>query len=103
MGWLRRAMGRLSQSGLDRRAELVRHWAETVPGVTPIAGAEPRTVARVAGVVEGIRVRPREGVPVIEAVVTHGTGAVTAVWLGGRKVAGVTVGCRLILQGRVSR
>lgn len=101
MGWLRRTIGRLAQSELDRRNELLRAWAESIPGVTPIVHVEPRTVARVAGVVEGLRVRPREGVPVIEATVSDGTGTVTAVWLGRRTIPGLRLGSRLVLEGRL--
>jgi RecG-like helicase len=82
------------------RAEAVRAWAETVPGVTLIGEAVPREVCRIAGVIEGLRVRPREGVPAIEALVTDGSGTVTAVWLGRRQIPGLTLGARLILEGR---
>jgi hypothetical protein len=101
MGLFKKAFGRFAQDEGERRAESIREWAASVPGATPIADVKPRTVARVAGVVEGIRVRPREGVPAIEAVVTDGSGTVTAVWLGRRMLPGLTLGCRLILEGRL--
>lgn len=101
MGWLKRALGRLSQDEADRRTAAVREWAERQAGVTLVAKAAPRTVVRIAGIVEGVRVRPREGVPAIEAVVTDGSGSVTAVWLGRRMLPGLTLGCRLVLEGRL--
>lgn len=101
MGLFKKAFGRFSQDEGERRAEGIREWAASVPGATPITEARPRTVARVAGVVEGIRVRPREGVPAIEAVVTDGSGSVTAVWLGRRMLPGLSLGCRLVLEGRL--
>lgn len=101
MGFLKKAFGRLTQDEADRRAAGVRRWAESVPGVTLIAGAQPRTVVRVAGIVEGLRVRPREGVPAIEAVVSDGSGTITALWLGRRTIPGLTLGCRVILEGRI--
>ena len=101
MGLFKKAFGRFSQDEGERRAETIREWAAGVPGTTAIVEAKPRTVARVAGVVEGIRVRPREGVPAIEAVVTDGSGSVTAVWLGRRTLPGLSLGCRMVLEGRL--
>jgi len=91
---------RLRQDESERRAETIRAWANSVPGTTAIADVEPRTVARIAGVVEGLRVRPREGVQAIEAVLSDGSGTVTAVWLGRRSLPGLALGARLIVEGR---
>lgn len=97
----KRLFRRLSQDEGDRRAAQILEWARTVPGATLIADAEPRTVARVAGVVESLRVRPREGVQAVEAVVGDGSGTITAVWLGRRSVPGLMLGSRLVLEGRL--
>jgi hypothetical protein len=101
MGFFKKTFGRLSQDEGERRAATVRDWAGDQPGCTLIANAQPRQMARIAGIVEGIRVRPREGVPAIEAVVTDGSGSVTAVWLGRRILPGLQLGKRLILEGRL--
>jgi len=101
MGFFKRVFGKLSQDEGERRAATVRDWAAGQTGVTLISDVRPRTIARVAGIVEGIRVRPREGVPAIEAVVTDGSGSVTAVWLGRRVLPGLQLGRRLILEGRL--
>lgn len=92
---------RLSQDAGDVRADAVRAWSAALPGVTLICDARLRDVVRVAGIVEGLRVRPREGVPAIEAVITDGSGTVTAIWLGRRTLPGLELGARLILQGRL--
>jgi hypothetical protein len=101
VGFFKKAFGRFAQDESERRAATFREWASRQPGVTLIQDAKPRTVARVAGVVEGIRVRPREGVPAVEALVTDGSGSVTAVWLGRRTLPGLSLGCRLLLEGRL--
>ncbi len=101
MGFFKKTFGRLSQDEGERRAATVRDWAGDQPGCTLIASAQPRQMARIAGIVEGIRVRPREGVPAIEAVVTDGSGSVTAVWLGRRILPGLQLGKRLVLEGRL--
>lgn len=92
---------RLAQDRADMRADTIREWVASVDGVTSIGAAEPRSVVRLAGVVENLRVRPREGVPAFEAVIADGTGSVTAVWLGRRSIPGLTLGSRLIIQGRL--
>lgn len=97
----KRLFRRLSQDASDHRAETIREWASTVPGASAIADAQPRSVARVAGVVEGLRVRPREGVQAIEAVISDGSGTVTAVWLGRRSIPGLSLGARMIVEGRL--
>jgi hypothetical protein len=92
---------KMNEDAGEIRHEAVRHWCETLPGVTLIANARPREIVRVAGIVETLRVRPREGVPAIEAIITDGTGTVTAVWLGRRNLPGLTLNARLILEGRL--
>ena len=98
---VKRFFRRLVQDESERRAGQIRAWAAAVPGTTPIAEAQPRSVVRVAGVVEGLRVRPREGVPAIEAVIGDGSGQVTAVWLGRRQISGLTLGARIVVEGRL--
>lgn len=97
----KRLFKRLSQDASEQRAESIRTWAGTQSGVTLIEATQPRSIARVAGVVEGLRLRPREGAPAIEAVLTDGTGKVTVVWLGRRSIPGLRLGSRLIVQGMV--
>lgn len=97
----KRLFKRLSQDETDRRALTIRAWAETVSGVTLIADARSRNVVCIAGVVEGLTVRSREGVPAFEAKVSDGTGSITAVWLGRRTIPGVTFGARVVLTGRL--
>jgi hypothetical protein len=96
---VRRFFRRFTQDEGERRAETIKQWAAAVPGCTLISEAKSRSVVKVAGVVEGLRVRPREGVPAIEAVIGDGSGQVTAVWLGRRQISGLTLGARIIVEG----
>lgn len=43
--------------------------------------------------------RPRGGVPALEAQLYDGTGTVELVWLGRREIAGVEPGRRLKVEG----
>ncbi len=97
----KRLFRRFTQDEGERRAESIRDWAAAVPGTTRIEAIEPRSVAKIAGVVKTLRVRPREGLQAFEADVTDGSGTVTAVWLGRRGVPGLSIGSRIVLEGRL--
>lgn len=101
MGWLKRMMQRLRQDAGERRSATIREWCEAQPGITLIGDAEPRSLVRVAGVVEALRVRPRKGVPQIEAQIADGTGSATAIWHGRRSIPGLALGVRMIIEGRL--
>ena len=100
-GFFKRFFRRFSVDETDRRAATIRDWAEHVEGCTLVRDTKPREVATIAGVVESLRVRPREGVSAIEATVSDGTGTVTAVWLGRRTIPGLQLGVRMVLRGRL--
>jgi len=68
----------------------------------PLDEIEPRMRARVAGEVRAVRIVPRAGADALEAIVSDGRGTVTAVFLGRRRLAGVTPGRRLVLEGMVT-
>jgi hypothetical protein len=71
-------------------------------GVTPMTDLTPRTPVRVAGEVRSVRIVPRAGAAAVEASVTDGGGMVTAVFLGRRKIPGLSPGRRLVLDGVVA-
>lgn len=96
MGFLQR----LVQTDEDRLAEEIREWAESVPGTTRIAECPSRKPVRVAGVVRRLTIRPREDC--MEAVISDGTGEVTAVWTGRSHIPGLSLGSRVTLEGVLS-
>ncbi len=102
MGLLNRLFGRLSVDEGGLRVAEVGRWAREIPGVTPIGETQPRSVVKVAGVVGRLRIRPQKGVPAIEATLDDGTGTCTAVWLGRRSIKGLTLGRRMVLNGRLA-
>jgi hypothetical protein len=67
---------------------------------TPINEVAARTEAVVVGEISALRIVPRAGSPSLEAVITDGTGTLTAVWTGRRRIAGVAPGKRLVVAGR---
>ncbi len=102
MGWVQRTLHRLRTEAETHRLASVRDWCELQTGVTLVKDAQPRSVVRVGGVVDALRVRPRAGVPQIEAQLSDGTGSVTAIWLGRRAIPGLALGVRMIIEGRLA-
>jgi cytochrome c-type biogenesis protein CcmE len=99
VGLFRRWSRRLSETDEERLAAQVREWAETVPDAVRIDEAPVRQRVKVAGVVNRLSVVPGQGVDSLEAVLTDGTGEVTAVWTGRRAIPGLYLGTRLVLEG----
>jgi hypothetical protein len=85
---------------LDREA-LCRFCDEL--GATAMNEITPRTPVRIAGEVRAVRIVPRAGAPATEVTVSDGRGAVVAVFLGRRKIAGMSTGRHLLLSGVAGR
>ncbi|HZU72919.1 MAG TPA: hypothetical protein VE990_09135, partial [Acidimicrobiales bacterium] len=71
--------------------------------VTPIAQATYRTRCRIGGRVRSIRVQPWSGVPALECILVDGSGAISLVFLGRRKIAGIEAGTTLVVNGVIGR
>ena len=54
------------------------------------------------GVIRSVTLRPRETLPTLEAEVYDGSGHITLVWLGHRRLSGVDVGRTISAHGRVT-
>ena len=105
MGFLKRFLSRLAESDEERLRAEVLEWASGVPNVTAIGDTPLRQHVRVAGVVRRITVWPREGAEpeYLEALLTDGTGEMTASWTGRRSIPGLSLGTKLILEGLLRR
>jgi DNA/RNA endonuclease YhcR with UshA esterase domain len=101
-GRLRRMFSRLASSTEELHAEELREDA-VESGCTPIAGAGDREVVTVTGTLRTVTLRPRAGVPALEAELYDGTGALDVVWLGRRAIVGIEPGRRLTATGRISQ
>jgi len=99
VGFFRRLSRRLSETDEERLAAQVTEWAATVPGSVRIDQAPSRARIRLAGVVNRISVVPGQGGDSLEAVLTDGTGEITAVWTGRRAIPGMFLGTRMIVEG----
>jgi hypothetical protein len=63
----------------------------------------PRTRVKVGGEVRSVRIVPRAGAPALEVTVSDGRGSVVGVFLGRRKIAGLSPGRRVAFEGVTAR
>lgn len=92
---------RLARPPQEIRAEHLRDWAASFPGTVPVAEIQPRSRSKMAGVIQNVRIDPREGSGSIEATVDDGSGRIVVKWLGRQKLSGITLGAGLIFEGAV--
>jgi hypothetical protein len=79
-----------------------RHEAAGHRGCSPVADLADRRRASAAGALRSVVLRPREGVPTVEAELYDGSGSLDLVWLGRRTIAGIEPGRRIRVEGMVS-
>lgn len=73
----------------------------TREGVVCIGDAPDRDPVRLRGTLRTVTLRPRGGVPALEAELYDGTGTVTVIWLGRRRIAGIGPGRAIEVSGRI--
>lgn len=81
---------------LDRAA--LSEWSGA-QGATPLDQLELRQPSLMVGEVRSVRIVPRAGAPALEAALSDGHHVVTAVFLGRRRISGVSPGRRMRIQG----
>ncbi|HET7069890.1 MAG TPA: OB-fold nucleic acid binding domain-containing protein [Nocardioides sp.] len=68
-----------------------------------IADCADRTPVRLRGTLRTVTLRPRGGVPALEAELFDGSGSLILVWLGRREIAAISPGRSLEVRGRIGR
>lgn len=100
-GLFRRALRRITSSNEELEAEdrlrIVRE-----AGATPISSCADRQVVDLCGDVSTVTINPHDGKPALEAELRDGSGAVTLVWLGRRRIPGIEPGRAIKVTGRLS-
>ncbi|MSS45597.1 OB-fold nucleic acid binding domain-containing protein [Cutibacterium sp. WCA-380-WT-3A] len=71
-------------------------------GVSTIAEAKLRTRASLQGRIEVLTLNPRGTNRWLEAELRDGTGAVTLIWMGRRRIPGLRAGRRLSVEGMIT-
>jgi len=100
-GRLRRALKRFSATPAELEADELDEQRQ-VQGCQMIGDLEDRQQVTLFGHVKSVSLAPRAGTPSLEATLYDGSGMVTLVWLGRRRIAGIRPGSNLVVRGRVS-
>jgi hypothetical protein len=98
MGWREKLSSWADNDEQDARDLRVAYEAK---GCSQIAVAPDRQVVRLRGSLRTVTLRPRGGVPALEAELFDGTGLVTVIWLGRRRIAGIAPGRSIQVIGRI--
>ncbi len=71
-------------------------------GSMPITTCTDRQQVHLVGTVCTVTIHPRCGSPALEAELRDGSGTVTLVWLGRRRIPGIDPGRSISIEGRIS-
>ena len=96
---IRKSIGRWASSA-DREARELKQDAVKA-GCCPIVEADDRQRVELRGTLRTVTLRPRGGVPALEAELYDGTALLLLVWLGRRRIAGIEPGRAIKVIGRV--
>ncbi|MGY1822159.1 OB-fold nucleic acid binding domain-containing protein [Geodermatophilus sp. SYSU D00079] len=98
-GWLARTLQRLTADDQTIDAERLREGAVSA-GCAAVSACRKGEVVTVTGRLKSVVYTPRETVPTLEAELFDGSGSVTLVWLGRRRIPGIEPGRTLSAHGR---
>ena len=98
---LARALRRFTSSNAELESEELQRRVRD-DGAVPIRNCEDRQVVSLTGTVATVTINPRAGHPALEVELRDGSGGVTLVWLGRRRIAGIDPGRTIKVAGRIS-
>ena len=96
---LRASISRWANQDRDEARELRKDTRKA--GLVPIREAPDRERVVVQGTLKTVTLRPRGGVPALEAELYDGSGSISVVWLGRRRIGGITPGRVIRVEGRI--
>jgi hypothetical protein len=96
---LRETISRWANQDRDEARELRKETSKA--GLMCIADAPKRERVIVQGTLKTVTLRPRGGVPALEAELYDGTGSINVIWLGRRRIGGIAPGRGLRVEGRI--
>ncbi|QXG76563.1 OB-fold nucleic acid binding domain-containing protein [Modestobacter sp. L9-4] len=97
--WLSRKLQKLTADDRVVDAQELRSEA-AIAGCSAVSACRKGEVVTVTGRIKSVVYTPRETVPTLEAELFDGSGSVTLVWLGRRRIPGIEPGRRLTARGR---
>jgi hypothetical protein len=96
---LRQTISRWANQDRDEARELRKDTRKA--GLLCIADAPMREKVVVQGTLKTVTLRPRGGVPALEAELYDGTGSINVIWLGRRRITGIAPGRGIRVEGRI--
>ena len=99
---LKNLVSKLTKPVEEHDREKLVEFCSKLGGCSAIDEVRPRTVAKVVGEISSVRIVPRAGAPSLEVGVTDGRSVLTAVFFGRKKIAGLSPGRRVIIEGMVA-
>ena len=100
-GWLSRTLQRLTADDQAIDAEELRADAVSA-GCEPLSDCRKGKLVTVTGRLKSVVYTPRETLPTLEAELFDGSGSVSLLWLGRRRIPGIEPGRTLTARGRFS-
>ena len=97
--WLSRRLQKLTADDQAIDAQALQSDVAT-SGCAPVSACRKGEVVTVTGRLKSVVYTPRETVPTLEAELFDGSGSVTLVWLGRRRIPGIEPGRTLTARGR---
>lgn len=101
VGRFRSALDRLTADAGRLEAEELKDHSASL-GAVQVARCGDRQRVRIAGTLRAVTLRPVGGVPTVQAELWDGTGTVSLVWLGRRRIGGIEPGRSIVARGRVT-
>ena len=98
---LRRVLHRVTASNEDLADDDLQRSSISA-GVSTIAEAKMRSRASLQGRIEVLTLNPRGTNRWLEAELRDGTGAVTLIWMGRRRIPGLRAGRRISVEGMIT-
>jgi hypothetical protein len=98
-GWFTRTLQRLTADDQAIDAQELRADSASA-GCEPLSTCRKGSVVTVTGRLKSVVYTPRETVPTLEAELFDGSGSVTLIWLGRRRIPGIEPGRTLTARGR---
>jgi hypothetical protein len=98
-GRLRHSISRWANSSDQEARDLRRTYADQ--NCVRISEAPDREMVKLRGSLRTVSLRPRAGVPALEAELFDGSGVIVIVWLGRRRIAGIDPGRSIQVEGRI--
>ncbi|MEZ5117018.1 MAG: OB-fold nucleic acid binding domain-containing protein [Candidatus Nanopelagicales bacterium] len=96
-----RLVGRWTTPQSEVEAQRLREDTH-VAGAQEISACPRGEPATVYGTLRSVILRPRAGVPALEAELYDGSGTIRLIWLGRRRIGGIEPGRTLVATGRVT-